>query len=73
MNDAIEHGSEVSDEVVAPAVEPTGHAAIDEALSALSLLADQPVTEHVVVFDAIHQVVRTSLAEAGRAEVPESP
>ncbi|GAA1734516.1 hypothetical protein [Aeromicrobium alkaliterrae] len=58
---------------VPPPVEPTGHDAIDEALEALRLLGDLPVTEHVATYDAIHQVVRTSLAEAGRAEGSGTP
>ena len=49
-----------------PAIEPTGHEAIDAALGALADLADQPVTEHIATYDAIHQVVRTTLADAGR-------
>lgn len=72
MNDAIHDGSEADDaaaqEQRAPAVVPTGHAEIDEALAALEQLAHRPVTEHVTTYDAIHHVVRTTLADAGRPE-----
>lgn len=72
MNDAIHDGSGADDvsapEQRAPAVVPTGHAEIDEALTALDQLAHRPVTEHVATFDAIHHVVRTTLADAGRPE-----
>jgi hypothetical protein len=51
-----------------PAVEPTGHGEIDAALSALDRLADVPVTDHVATYDAIHHVVRTTLADAGRPD-----
>ncbi|MFT4298588.1 MAG: hypothetical protein QM597_02975 [Aeromicrobium sp.] len=47
---------------------PTGHSAIDQALTSLDALAETPVTEHAAVFDEIHQVLRTALADAGRAE-----
>ena len=77
MNDAIDDGPEadgssaddfsVQDPRV-PAVVPTGHAESDEALSALEDLAHRPVTEHVAAYDAIHHVVRTTLADAGRPE-----
>ncbi|MFT4188994.1 MAG: hypothetical protein QM621_10490 [Aeromicrobium sp.] len=51
----------------------TGHEGIDEALSGLEDLADRPVTEHLAVYDAIHHVVRATLADAGRAEGPGTP
>ena len=72
MNDAIQDGSAADDAVMpeqrAPAVVPTGHTEIDEALAALGQLAHRPVTEHVTTYDAIHHVVRTTLADAGRPE-----
>lgn len=72
MNDAIQDGSETDGTSVqehrVPAVVPTGHAEIDEALAALEQLAHRPVTEHVATYDAIHHVVRTTLADAGRPE-----
>lgn len=49
-------------------IEPTGHPAIDEALATLVELPERPVAEHVAVFDAVHHVVRTTLADAGRAD-----
>jgi len=56
------------DAVRLPPVEPTGHAEIDAVLSALDGLADVPVTDHVATYDAIHHVVRTTLADAGRPD-----
>ncbi len=47
--------------------EPTGNGAIDAALASLTDLADAPVTEHVTTYDAIHQVLRATLADAGRS------
>lgn len=49
-----------------PAVEPTGHADIDAALAQLQELPERPVDEHVAVYDTVHGVLRTVLAEAGR-------
>ncbi|MEG9226083.1 hypothetical protein [Aeromicrobium sp. Sec7.5] len=75
MNDAIHDWADdpvdpVDEERRAPAVVPTGHAEIDEALAALEQLPHRPVTEHVASYDAIHHVVRTTLADAGRPEGP---
>jgi len=44
----------------------TGHARIDEAVARLDGLDDLEITEHPEEFDAIHQVLRDSLANAGR-------
>ncbi|MRJ77228.1 hypothetical protein GEV29_11825 [Aeromicrobium sp. SMF47] len=49
-----------------PAVEPTGHAEIDEALGRLDRLDDLEISDHAEQFDAIHGVLRASLANAGR-------
>ena len=55
-------------------VTPTGHPAIDEALERLDRLDDLEITTHPEEFDAIHGVLRESLANAGRDEVlPDSP
>ncbi|AXT85271.1 hypothetical protein C6I20_08765 [Aeromicrobium sp. A1-2] len=57
-----------------PAIEPTGHPRIDEALGRLDGIAGRDITTHPDEFDAIHRVLRESLAHAGRDEdVPESP
>ncbi len=57
-----------------PALEPTGHAQIDEALVRLEGLDDLDITQHPDVFDTIHGVLRESLANAGRDGIPlESP
>ncbi|MCW2824071.1 MAG: hypothetical protein JWQ91_988 [Aeromicrobium sp.] len=59
--------SEIQDhQVDLPAVEPTGHAQIDAALERLDRLADLEITSHPEEFDAIHGVLRESLANAGR-------
>jgi len=46
------------------AVEPTGDAAVDEALSLLPGLADQPLRSHVAAFEAVHGALQDRLAEA---------
>ncbi|MCW2841642.1 MAG: hypothetical protein JWR55_3125 [Aeromicrobium sp.] len=54
--------------------EPTGHARIDEALQRLNRLDELDISLHPEEFDAIHGVLRESLANAGRDDVaPESP
>lgn len=54
-------------------VEETGHPLIDEALERLDGLDDREITTHPEEFDAIHRVLRESLANAGRDEdVPDS-
>jgi hypothetical protein len=68
----VEH-DDVVDEVVAEPVEPTGHAAIDAALERLDGLDDLDISAHPAEFDAIHRVLRESLANAGRdGDVTES-
>lgn len=71
MHGEMDHSVDAADEVVDPvaAVEPTGHAQIDEALQRLDRLGDLPITEHPEEFDAMHGVLRESLANAGRDEV----
>jgi len=44
----------------------TGHAAIDEALARLDRIDDLDLSLHPEEFDAIHGVLRESLANAGR-------
>lgn len=77
MNSAAGLPDEMPDDPIeeAPAepVEPTGHAAIDEALERLDRLDDLEITAHPEEFDAIHRVLRESLANAGRdGDIPES-
>lgn len=42
----------------------TADAAVDEALSRLAGLEDQPVRAHVAVFDAVHGALQDRLADA---------
>jgi hypothetical protein len=57
-----------------PEVPTTGHAAIDEALERLDRIDDLDISQHPEEFDAIHGVLRESLANAGRdGTAPESP
>jgi len=52
----------------------TGHARIDEALGRLDGLDDLEITHHPDEFDAIHRVLRESLASAGRdGDPPDTP
>lgn len=63
-------------EVIEEAVErpATGHARIDEAVNRLAGLDDLEITQHPEEFDAIHRVLRESLASAGRdGDAPDSP
>lgn len=50
-------------------LELTGHQQIDEALDRLQGLGDLDITAHPAQYDAIHGVLRESLANAGRDEV----
>jgi len=71
LPDAIEH--EQIDQAATEPIEPTGHVAIDEALERLDRLDDLGITSHPEEFDAIHRVLRESLANAGRdGDLPES-
>jgi hypothetical protein len=56
---------EVSAELAAP--ESTGHPAVDEVLRSLERLDDQPVSEHVAVFEQAHETLRRTLSDAGDA------
>ena len=61
------------DQAAPDPVEATGHAVIDEALERLNRLDDLEITSHPEEFDAIHRVLRESLANAGRdGDIPES-
>lgn len=61
----------VEDAVDRPA---TGHARIDEALGRLDGLDGLEITQHPEEFDAIHRVLRESLASAGRdGDPPDTP
>ena len=53
-------------EASATDVRSTGHPAIDEALERLDRLDDLEISGHPDEFDAIHGVLRESLANAGR-------
>lgn len=52
---------EVHDEHVLPVWDPTGQAAVDEALELLQGLSDD-VHEHAPVYDEVHRRLRDSLA-----------
>ncbi len=61
------------DEVAPEPVEATGHAGIDGAVERLDRLDNLEITSHPEEFDAIHRVLRESLANAGRdGDIPES-
>lgn len=49
----------------APTWEPTGHPGVDEVLASLDPLTTMPVSEHVAVFEAAHDRLRSALADAG--------
>lgn len=63
-----------TDEVVDPAeaehedevpVEQTGHPDVDAVVASLAGLDGRPVSEHVAVFEAAHDRLRSALADAG--------
>lgn len=76
MNSGTEFPDEATDEPIEAAPEPieaTGHPAIDEALERLDRLDDLEISSHPEEYDAIHRVLRESLANAGRdGDLPES-
>jgi len=41
----------------------TGDAAVDAALTRMGTLGDQPVRDHVAVFDAVHTALQDRLAD----------
>lgn len=60
--------------VPAPEVVPTGHAAIDAALERLQRIDELDLSLHPEEFDAVHGVLRESLANAGRdGTIADSP
>jgi hypothetical protein len=71
VSDHVEHTHETSAEeaaehVAAPAaVERTGNGAVDEVLRSLEGLEERSVAEHVAVFEAAHEALRSALADAG--------
>ena len=46
--------------------EQTGHPAVDGVLASLSGLDELPVDEHVAVFEAAHDTLRSALADASQ-------
>lgn len=53
-------------EQVEPDAGLTGHAQVDEVLRSLDGLDGRPVTEHVAVFEAAHEALRSALSDAAR-------
>ena len=47
-----------------PGFDSTADAAVDEALSTLAGLEDQPLRAHVAAFDAVHGALQDRLADA---------
>ncbi|MGO4257475.1 hypothetical protein [Marmoricola sp. RAF53] len=64
-----EHTDEPVDEYVdepdEAVVTGTGHPAVDEVLRSLEGLSDEPVDEHVAVFEQAHDQLRRTLSGAG--------
>ncbi len=46
--------------------ETTGHPVVDDVLRTMQELQGRPVEEHVAVFEAAHEKLRSALADAGR-------
>lgn len=61
-----QHDGGTTDDLGDDAVPMTGHASIDEALQRLERLREIDVSLHPEEFDAVHTVLRESLANAGR-------
>lgn len=68
IDDAADVAIDDSPEIAESSAEPTGHPRIDEALERLDGLDELEITTHPEEFDAIHRVLRESLANAGRDE-----
>jgi hypothetical protein len=45
-------------------LEPTGDAAVDEALRRVAQVQDAPLREQVVAFEAVHEALQDRLADA---------
>nr|MCW2728164.1 hypothetical protein [Aeromicrobium sp.] len=60
------HDESQTAHVPGPEVVPTGHGAIDTALERLQRVDELDLSQHPEEFDAIHGVLRESLANAGR-------
>jgi hypothetical protein len=58
------HDADAHDLEQAP-LELTGHGVVDEVLESMQGLENRPVEEHVAVFEAAHEKLRSALAEAG--------
>jgi hypothetical protein len=54
------------DPQVEPELEGTGNADVDAVVASLTALDDQPVAEHVAVFEQAHESLRRTLAGAGQ-------
>ena len=54
-----------SDDFPPASSETTGHADVDAVLASLADLEGRPVAEHVAVFEAAHDRLRSALADAG--------
>ena len=55
------HEVEPADQDVAP----TGHDGVDRVVASLDGLDERPMSEHVAVFEAAHDTLRSALADAG--------
>lgn len=68
MSDELEnnHGNPEAPASAEPVeVVRTGNPAVDAVLDSLDSLEDAPVSEHVPVFEAAHERLRATLADAG--------
>ncbi|EFQ83938.1 hypothetical protein HMPREF0063_10654 [Aeromicrobium marinum DSM 15272] len=61
-------GAEPEPDVSRPALPPTGHPEVDEALDGLRDLDTVEVTEHAARFDRVHGILRDILSTAGRED-----
>ncbi|TDD58061.1 hypothetical protein E1293_47175, partial [Actinomadura darangshiensis] len=56
-----------------PPPDPTGDPRVDAAVARLGELGGRPVSEHVEVFEDVHQRLQELLASAGQDEQPQQP
>lgn len=60
-----EVAADLSDAGPAAEVEPTGNPVVDSVLDSMAELDRLPPDEHVAVFEAAHERLRSALADAG--------
>ncbi|WP_109505777.1 hypothetical protein [Nocardioides speluncae] len=69
IDEQVESTDELADEAVDRASAQTGVASVDQVLDSLDALDEQPVEEHVAVFEQAHERLRGAL-DAPASSIP---